>query len=610
MSRSSIPSSGTQIATSHVFLRRLPYVVSAWFVFALAQWMLGRIAMRSLGGPSHVLFRLYVSACWVGLTLGVWAWVDFLDRRRLSRPTIIAAHVAGVIVADMIDGVCRWLGDIAIFGRAERLPSTMMYFLDLTVVAYLAVVVLKRVADAQDAIIRHEHRQLTLRTQLAHAQLGFLETQLQPHFLFNSLGAVLELAHEAPATAARMLRQLAALLRFAVHGRGQTVTLAEELDALEPYLEIQRLRFADWLTISRHATPEALRVYVPRMILQPLVENAIRHGLAGRTERGHIAIGASLDGRSLCLEVSDNGVGLGTPSAMVSGIGLRNLTNRLRTLYGDGGRVVLRRAPGGGAVTEVRFSADFVPPPADQSDSIFETGEHAIVQPPSLFKRSLNTTIAIGWLVWGMIWVQLNILWLSVSDGRPLSWSPKLLIMYGLGVLAWAVITPLMLAVARRNPLPRGGAWWRVALHVVYACAFALLHVAAWQLLMRSKRPLWSPEYAETMFWTVMLYTVIVGLASYQQISEWLRERETGTARLRAEIAEAELTSAAMRFDPEAVLARLEQTAALVLTDAEAAEQSLTRLASHLRASLDTARADSRDSSRTLIAWPAHAVAQ
>jgi hypothetical protein len=130
-----------------------------------------------------------------------------------------------------------------------------------------------------------------------------------------------------------------------------------------------------------------------------------------------------------------------------------------------------------------------------------------------------------------------------------------------------------------------------------------MLHVAAWQLLMHSKERLWSPGYAETMFWTVMLYTLLVGLSSYQEISGWLSERETGTVRLRAEIAEAELTSAAMRFDPEEVLARLEQTAALVLIDAEAAEHSLSRLATHLRTSLDTARG----SSRTLVAWQAQA---
>ena len=199
----------------------------------------------------------------------------------------------------------------------------MLYFFDLTVAAYVAVVVLKRVADAHDAVVRQERRQLTLRAELASAQLSYLETQLQPHFLFNSLGAVLELAHEAPVTAARMLRQLAALLRFAVHGRGQTVTLAQELGALEPYLEIQRLRFADWLTSRDRRRREALRC-----------EGAAHDAAADRRERDPPWAGGTNGARThrdrrrrstrgvLRLTVSDNGVGLG------AGIAPRPRTSR------------------------------------------------------------------------------------------------------------------------------------------------------------------------------------------------------------------------------------------------------------------------------------------
>jgi signal transduction histidine kinase len=584
-------------------VRRLPYVALGWLVFGAVQWLLSRISMRSIGSPSNVLFRTSMSVLWIALTFVIWAWVDRLDRSRLSRAATLAAHVVGIVVVDLIDTAVRRAIQLEMGWKTDQLfIGTAMYFLDLTTIAYVAVVVLKRVADAQDAIVRQEHRQLTLRTQLAHAQLGYLETQLQPHFLFNSLGAVLELAHEAPKTAARMLRHLSALLRFAVHGRAQTVTLAEELDALEPYLEIQRLRFADWLTISRDATPEALRASVPRMTLQPLVENAIRHGLAGRTQRGHIAICASLEGRVLVLEVSDNGVGLGATArdADAAGIGLGNLTKRLRTLYGGGASVVLKTGANGGATTEVRLDADLSPPRVRDVSDAAESSEPDVSFLSSLLRRNMWTTIAVGWLLWGMIWVELNMVWMSVALPKPPKWSMRIVTMYGLAILLWAVLTPLMLAVARRNSLTRGGLWWRLALHVVFACVFALAHVAAWQLLEGSKEPLWSSTYIETTLWTAMLYVMLVGLTSYQEISEWLRERETATARLRAEIAEAELTAAAMRFDPEVVLERLERIAAIVVIDAEAAEHSLTQLADHLRVSLDSARGVPR----TLVAWP------
>jgi hypothetical protein len=591
-----------------VLRRRLVAVSVGWIVFALAQWVLSRIASRSFDEAWDIVLALSTTACWIALTLGIWTWVAFLDRRPRSRLTLAGAHVLGVLCAAFIDGVWRNASQRAFYGGPEKsLVPTMLYFLDLTVAAYVAVVLLKRIADTHDAVIRQERRELTLRAELAGAQLAYLETQLQPHFLFNSLGAVLELAHESPPTAARMIRQLAALLRFAVHGRRQTVTLAEELEALEPYLEIQRLRFADWLTISRDATPEALRVSVPRMTLQPIVENAIRHGLAERTERGHIAIVASLEDGELCLHVEDNGVGLGKSSDIDAwGIGLRNLSSRLRTLYGDAATVTLRTARTGGAITEVRLPADVAPPHVGPAD---EDNDAPIATPPErlpeLFRRNALVTIVTGWIVWGLFWVQLNLAWMSIFARRPLPWSLSVVADYGAGVLVWAAITPLMLASARRNSLLSGRRWWRATLHGILACGFALVHIAGWQLLMRDRRPLWASGYFETMLWTVMLYAVLLALTSYHEFAARRRERETAAARLRAEIAEAELTSSSLRFDPENVLARLEVLADVVMRDVGTAERALTQLANRLRATLDTAHEGSGP--RTLEVFAARA---
>ena len=613
------PSAATTTRESprSVLRGRLVAVSKGWVVFALAQWVLSRIASRSFEEAWDIVLALSTTACWIALTLAIWSWVAFLDRRPRSRLVLAGAHVLGVLGAALVDGVWRYASQRAFYGGPEKsaaptmlyflksVTPTILYFLDLTVAAYVAVVLVKRIADTHDAVIRQERRELTLRAELAGAQLAYLETQLQPHLLFNSLGAVLELAHESPATAARMIRQLAALLRFAVHGRRQTVTLAEELDALEPYLEIQRLRFADWLTISREATPEALRVSVPRMTLQPIVENAIRHGLAERTERGHIAIVASLEDGELCLHVEDNGVGLGKSSDIDAwGIGLRNLSSRLRTLYGDGATVALRTAPGGGAVTEVRLPADVAPPhvgvPDEEDEAPIEPVPERL---PELLRRNALVTIVTGWVLWGLFWVQLNLAWMSIFARRPLPWSLPVVADYGTGVLVWAAITPLMLASARRNSLLHGTRWLRAALHGVLACGFALLHVALWQLLVHSRMPLWASQYFETMLWTVMLYAVLLALSSYHEFAARRRERETAAARLRAEIAEAELTSSSLRFDPENVLARLDVLADIVMRDVSTAERALTQLAQRLRATLDTAQ----EGPRTLEAFATRA---
>jgi two-component system, LytTR family, sensor kinase len=154
----------------------------------------------------------------------------------------------------------------------------------------------------------------------------------------------------------------------------------------------------------------------------------------------------------------------------------------------------------------------------------------------------------------------------------------------------WAAITPLIFRIARRFPITGRGNWWRLSLHVLLACFFALLHLGLWQTISASPMPLWSESYVMTMFWTVLLYAVFTGMTSYHQLSEWLRERETATARLRAELAEARLSAAAMRFEPDAVLASLERIADVVTVDYGGAERALTQLADHLRDSLDTAR--------------------
>jgi hypothetical protein len=336
------------------------------------------------------------------------------------------------------------------------------------------------------------------------------------------------------------------------------------------------------------------------MTLQPIVENAIRHGLADRSERGHIAIVASLEDQVLCLRVSDNGVGLGESSDIDAwGLGLRNLSHRLRTLYGDDCAVSLRAAPGGGAVTEVRLRADVTPPQSDAEADEEEAPAEALPERllerlPELLRHNALATIVTGWLVWGLFWVQLNLAWGSIFARRPLPWELSRVLDYGAGVLVWALLTPFMLAAARRNSLAGEHRWWRAALHLGLACGFALLHVAAWQTLARSRGQLWASGYLETMLWTVMLYALLVALSSYHEFAARRRERETATARLRAEIAEAELTSSALRFDPDNVLARLEVLAEVVLRDAATAERALTQLAQRLRTSLDTAHAQPR----------------
>lgn len=192
-------------------------------------------------------------------------------------------------------------------------------------------------------------RAAQLESHLTNARLEVLRSELQPHFLFNALHAISTLMHRDVEAADEMVTQLGDLLRLTLERKSvQEVPLREELSVLEPYLKILRIRFGDRLTISVDVDPSLLEVRVPLFILQPLVENAIHHGIAHRAGAGRIDIRARGVGDSVQITVSDDGAGLAS-AATGQGIGLSNTRLRLEQLYGPGGQLVLKGHPEQGA---------------------------------------------------------------------------------------------------------------------------------------------------------------------------------------------------------------------------------------------------------------------
>jgi len=189
-------------------------------------------------------------------------------------------------------------------------------------------------------------RAAQLETQVVEARLRTLQAELHPHFLFNTLHAISTLVHRDPDLADRMISRLSDLLRITFDRSGEAkVSLKEEIDFLQKYLDIEQTRFQDRLRVSVHIDPDALDGEVPRMILQPLVENAIKHGIAGRHGGDHIQISAGLSRANggetesrerLWMQVRDNGGGLQvrTLKALRTGVGLSNTRARLDCLYG------------------------------------------------------------------------------------------------------------------------------------------------------------------------------------------------------------------------------------------------------------------------------------
>jgi len=248
--------------------------------------------------------------------------------------------------------------------------------LDASLMVYAVIVGVSHAVAFYHESQQRKIKAAQLETQVVEARLKTLEAELHPHFLFNTLHAISTLVHRDPDSADRMISRLSDLLRITFDRSGEAkVSLKDEIDFLQKYLDIEQTRFQDRLTVSVSIDPDALDGEVPRMILQPLVENAIKHGIAGRHGGDQVHVSAGRTGERLWMQVRDNGGGLQirTLKALRTGVGLANTRDRLDCLYGrlyrlefsdrDGGLSVLIEipfqrvaAPGTGAAAAFRVA--------------------------------------------------------------------------------------------------------------------------------------------------------------------------------------------------------------------------------------------------------------
>ena len=319
----------------------------------------------SLGwlGPTGILFLLSF------LTWLLWAAlapVPLWLRRRLplaagtlwrALPVHLFAVAGLCAVHSVLVLVLRWLFSVTEAGTAfpiDRHELLYQWLSDLPFCTLFYGLVLG-IGSALDYYRQFRERELRasqLEAQLAQAQLQMLKMQLHPHFLFNTLNGITGLVRDHDnAAAIQMLVGLSELLRQTLEKAGQQeVRLSEELEWLELYLKLQQMRFSDRLQVQLDVAPETLDALVPNLITQPLVENAIRHGLAPRAAPGTVALSAHRQGERLELCISDDGVGLpdGWRWELNQGVGLANTAARLRQHFGTDFQFELeRRATGG-----------------------------------------------------------------------------------------------------------------------------------------------------------------------------------------------------------------------------------------------------------------------
>ncbi len=299
---------------------------------------------------------------------GLW----FCSRNRLEPGRVknwVARHFAAALVAAVAYALLTsWLvaGERSVMHPDKTLTFSYMmrnmgvHYLVSTMFLYWVVVFAHSGWLYYQQSRERELQTAQLRQELVEARLSALRMQLNPHFLFNTLHAVSALIHEDPEAADRVVARLSELLRLSLdQSKPQEVPLREEMGFLERYLEIEQTRFGERLTVVKDIPNDAQQALVPFLVLQPLVENAIRHGIEPREDAGRLAIEARRNNGHLQLRVRDNGSGLPTETngKPVEGIGLSNTRSRLQHLYGDKFQFQLTSAQGGGleAFIEIPF---------------------------------------------------------------------------------------------------------------------------------------------------------------------------------------------------------------------------------------------------------------
>ena len=324
----------------HNWVRLFFTLMIVWLPWALATPLVIRLGRRFPPARTSGLatWALHVSVA-IGIGLVFSAWYASLEV--LLNPWAIAPQARGTFTL-------LWLG---------KFYSSVT----TSLVLYAFVLVIDYALRSRERIARQQTEAAQLGEQLSRAQLDALRRQIEPHFMFNALNSIAALVRDQRNDAAvEMIASLSDFLRHAATDSTRPqVPLAQEVEHLRQYLEVQKARFAERLQVTLTIPPELLGAQVPSLILQPLVENAIKHGISQRAQGGEIQVAAAQAGGKLNLRVGNDGPGL---SAQLdqgrAGIGIANLRNRLQLMYGSGFELSLRNQAAGGV--EVSISLPLV----------------------------------------------------------------------------------------------------------------------------------------------------------------------------------------------------------------------------------------------------------
>ena len=322
--------SSTLLGRSVTWGQAISYSLGDWYVYALLAWPSVRLARR---------YPPEGAAPWRAAGIHLAAALVF------SLVYVLLRALVGQLHSLVIDEPVTF---------AEVFRPLLLKTFPFNLLIYGVIISASHAIDYYRKYHERTVHTLELEKHLAEARLQALLRQLKPHFLFNTLNGIASLMHSDVDAADRMLVRLGELLRLTMSHPGQPLTsLREEIAFIEKYLEIERIRFRDRLSVAFEIDPATLAAEVPSLLLQPLVENAIRHGIEPHARPGRLVLAARRTAEHVELEVRDNGAGLPAGGFKREGIGLGNTRARLRELYGARHRFELANHPEGGLVVRV-----------------------------------------------------------------------------------------------------------------------------------------------------------------------------------------------------------------------------------------------------------------
>jgi two-component system LytT family sensor kinase len=508
-------------------------------------------------------------ACWLGISASVALLSHPLQA--LIRPALFAALPAEATRRL----TASWTG------TPDRGPwFTLGMALPWDQLTYWAILAGAMYAQGSAAARRCERRRLDLERALSSARLSVLETQLQPHFLFNALHTISALVAGSPETARGVTRRLRDLLgRLLAANQGLVQPLSEELAFLEDYLAIQKARFGDRLSLVVEVPPDCLAIMVPSLLLQPLVENAVRHGAARRAGATRIAVRAWREEGRLELEVHDDGPGGCGSGSGGAGVGLSNTRRRLEQLHGPGHRFDFQPSalPGGGARVRIGL-------PLRAHFGLSSGGEARVDHGAGAWRW------LAPWLLFAVVMLLQHLATCAAIWPFSAQRAGGFVRTFGAsacGVTALVLLFPLVYAAKRFIDARGRGMLGRVVMHapgplLLCLAKAALAHLLAVAVGLADVPPVWW--LAVTRFYADILhYLLMVGICQGVDDRRQQHDQELRSARLLNEIARTRLQEMRVRLEPDLLLGALDEVEAAIARDPEEADRLIASLGDRLR---------------------------